>query len=254
MPSLFSTPSKPALEFKGNLLTLMVLHLFETDNEKITEQLAEKVSKAPGFFQHAPVIIDLHALHDDNHKIDFAELVRLLRSHGLIPVAIRGGNPQQNETATSLNLGLLRDTKTAAPQHAPEVEPVTDEINEMEEPVAVDPVNVTPSSLTCKIVRQQVRSGQQIVALQGDLVVLAPVSHGAEILAQGHIHVYGALRGRALAGVNGDSQARIFCQQLDAELISIAGQYQVNEELPKEFQNKAVQIYLEDDNLKFEPL
>jgi len=235
MPSMFPNPPTPALEFKGNLLTLMILHLFETDNEKIAEQLAEKISKAPGFFQQAPVIIDLHAVHDDNN-IKLAELVRLLRNHGLIPVAIRGGNPQQNETAVSLNLGLLLDSKTVRTSRA------------------LEPELATTAPSPPKIITQQIRSGQQVVALEGDLIVLAPVSHGAEVLAQRHIHIYGALRGRALAGVNGDNEARIFCQHLDAELISIAGQYQVNEELPLELRGKSAQIYLQDDTLKFDPL
>jgi septum site-determining protein MinC len=238
MPSMLENSPTPALEFKGNLLTLIILYLFETDNEKIAEQLAEKISTAPGFFLQAPIIIDLHAVHD-NDNIDLAELVRLLRNHGLIPVAVRGGNPQQNEMAVSLNLGLLRDTKTVRTSRTLELE---------SEPTTA------PTLPPPKIITQQIRSGQQVVALEGDLIILAPVSHGAEVLAQRHIHVYGALRGRALAGVNGDSEARIFCQHLDAELISIAGQYQVNEELPTELRGKSTQIYLEDDTLKIEPL
>ncbi|HEC83717.1 MAG: septum site-determining protein MinC [Candidatus Parabeggiatoa sp. nov. 2] len=227
----------PALEFKGNLLTLMVLHLFESDSDRIAEQLAEKISKAPGFFLKAPVVIDLHAVQDENSDIDLPELVRLLRNYGLIPVAVRGGNPQQHEMALSMNLGLLTDTKPERARRYLEQEPIA-----------------MPVPSTCKILTQPIRSGQQVVALQGDLIVLSTVSHGAEILAHRHLHVYGALRGRALAGVNGDGEARIFCQHLDAELVSVAGQYQVNEDFPENLRGKPAQIYLEEDSLKIEPL
>jgi septum site-determining protein MinC len=234
-PNLYS----PALEFKGSLLTLMVLHLFDSDSQRIAEQLAEKISKAPGFFQHAPVVIDLQAVQDENSEVDLPELVRLLRNYGLIPVAVRGANPQQREMALSTNLGLLTDTKPVRTRSYPELEPV---------PVTL----AIPSN--SKIVTQPVRSGQQLVALQGDLIVLSTVSHGAEILAHRHIHVYGVLRGRALAGVNGDGEARIFCQQLEAELVSVAGQYQVNEDFPDNLRGNPAQIFLEEELLKIEPL
>ncbi|NJO14199.1 MAG: septum site-determining protein MinC [Thioploca sp.] len=238
MPSLSHNWSTPALELKGSLLTLMILRLFETDSERIAEQLVTKIAQAPGLFQQAPVVIDLQALPDDNQSIDLIELIRLLRLHGLIPVAIRGGNSQQHQLAVSLNLGIMIDNSRAErPRRYPEPEPVV----------------ASPPCLT-KIVTHPIRSGQQVVALQGDLIVLATVSHGAEILAQRHIHVYGALRGRALAGVNGDGEARIFCQQLDAELVSIAGQYQINEELANHLRGKPAQVYLDNDTLKIEPL
>jgi septum site-determining protein MinC len=234
---MLTTPHKPALEFKGSLLTLMVLHLFESNNEKVAEQLAEKISQAPGFFQQAPVVIDFYAIQDDSedrNEINLPELVKLLRSYGLIPVAVRGGNPQQHEKALGLDLGILTDTKSVRPRRYLESETIAAE----------------PAPLSTKIVTQPIRSAQQVVALNGDLIVLSTVSHGAEILAHRHIHVYGHLRGRALAGVNGDGEARIFCQQLDAELLSIAGRYLVNEDLPEKLRDKSAQIYLEDDSLE----
>ncbi len=237
---MYSIPYKPAIEFKGNLLTLMVLHLLECNNEKIAKQLAEKISQAPGFFQHAPVVIDLFAVQDneeENEEIDLPELVKSLRDYGLIPVAVRGCNPQQHEIALSLDLGILANTKSVRPRRYLESETVAE-----------------PAPSTSKIVTLPIRSGQQVIALEGDLIALSTVSHGAEILAQRHIHIYGALRGRALAGVNGDEKARIFCLQLNAELLSIAGQYLVNEDFPENVRGKAVQIYLEEDSLKIQAL
>jgi len=233
---------KPVIEFKGSNFTLMVLHLFDTDTDKIAEQLADKISKSPNFFQNAPIVIDLQAVQDENNAIDLVKVVRLLRRQSLIPVAVRGGNSEQHEMALSMNLGLLMNTKASHPKPAKEVEP------------EIKPVTVS-IPLETKIIRQPVRSGQQILALNGDLIVLATVSQGAEILARRHIHIYGALRGRALAGIKGDNEAQIFCQQLNPEMISIAGQYQANEDLPDNLRGKAAQIYLEEGTkLKIVPL
>jgi septum site-determining protein MinC len=214
----------------------MVLQLLDSDNAKIAAQLSEKMAQAPHFFQQAPVVIDLKAMQDS--AVDLYYLVNLLRTHGLMPVAVQGGSAAHNEIARQLNLGLLTHTPRA-----------TRRPRDLESP----PPPVTPPATT-KVITQPVRSGQQIVSLQGDLVIVSPVSPGAEILAQRHIHVYGALRGRALAGVNGDEQARIFCQCLDAEIVSIAGQYQINEELPNDLRGKPAQIYLEGDKLQIQPL
>ncbi len=237
MPNLTSIP---AFELKGSLTTLMVLHLFKSDQEAITVQLADKVAQAPQFFQHAPLLIDLQDLGEPHlSALDLTHLVELLRKHGLVPVAIRGGTDPQKQLALNLTLGILPQNSRSESREKPQIE------------VESEPVILNTSA---KIISHPVRSGQQVVALQGDLVVLSPVSHGAEILAHGHIHVYSALRGRALAGVNGDTQARIFCQQLEAELVSIAGQYQINEGLPHHLQGKAAQIFLVGEELKIEAL
>jgi septum site-determining protein MinC len=229
MQHVSPTTAGPAFELKGHLLTLMVLQLLDSDNAKIATQLSEKMAQAPHFFQQAPVVIDLKAMR--NNAVDLHYLVNLLRTHGLMPVAVQGGSATHNEVALQLNLGLLTHT--------------TRRSRDLESP--------SPPATT-KVITQPVRSGQQIVSLQGDLVIVSPVSPGAEILAQRHIHVYGALRGRALAGVNGDEQARIFCQCLDAEIVSIAGQYQINEDLPDDLRGKPAQIYLEGDKLQIQPL
>jgi septum site-determining protein MinC len=105
-----------------------------------------------------------------------------------------------------------------------------------------------------RIISQPVRSGQQVFAAEGDLVILAPVQPGAEVMAAGNIHVYGPLRGRALAGVNGDENARIFCQSLEAELVSIAGHYKISEDLQGSGWKSAVQLQLRDDLMVVTPL
>ncbi len=237
MSSLSHTIYTPAFELKGSLTTIMVLRLLDNNNEQIAEQFAEKVAKVPHFFQNAPLVIDLYAVRDEN--IDMPYLVNFLRTAGLIPVAVRGGSELQHNLALNMGLGWLPDSKSK---------------DHPRRPIGPESTAVPSGSSPAKIITQPVRSGQQVVAMQGDLVVLAAVSHGAEILAQGHIHVYGALRGRALAGVNGDRDARIFCQSLEAELVSIAGQYQINEDLPESLRNQPVQVYLESEQLKIESL
>ena len=231
--------SKTAVfQLKGSLFTLTVLQLVEVDYQAFAQQLEAMAVQAPKFFRHTPVVIDLQKLADPGQPIDFALIVEELRQHGLIPVGLRGGQPDQQALALKVGLALLPETRaeTVASagklQNAPPVSPAAT-INQ-----------------TSKVITQPVRSGQQVYAKGGDLIVLAPVSHGAELLADGHIHVYAPLRGRALAGIEGDQQARIFCQSLEAELVSIAGHYWVKEDLKNMNEQQFAQIYLEEERLK----
>jgi septum site-determining protein MinC len=232
MPSSVSHTS--VLELKGNLLTLMILYVYDSDKLLIERQFAEKIAPAKNFFKNAPVVIALHAVQSIDVPVDLLHLVDLSRKSGLVPVGIRGGNPQQQEMALNLALGILPDTKPIASRTEPQGE-------------------TTAPAIKDKIVATPVRSGQKVAALKGDLVVLSTVNPGAEIIAGKNIHVYGALRGRAVAGVHGYSEARIFCRYFDAELISIAGQYQLNEDFDDKVRGKAVHIFLENDRLKIQP-
>lgn len=225
----------PAFELKGSTFALPVLKLFNTDLEAISQELAEKLDKAPEFFQNAPVVIDLQDIGGQDSVTNFALLVGLLRSNSLIPVGIRGGDAAQNEIATSLELAVLsqgiprRQAKPAGQ-------------------------NASSPMGRSRLVTQPVRSGQRVYAAGGDLVVLAQVSSGAEVFADGNIHVYAALRGRALAGVKGDTQARIFCQSLEAELVSIAGHYRVSDDLDDARRGQPAQLYLDKRRLRIAAL
>jgi septum site-determining protein MinC len=232
MPS--SDAHNPVLELKGNLLTLMVLYLYEQDPLQIERHFAEKIAPAKNLFKNAPVVIDLHALQGKGTSLDLPSLLSLLRQNGLIPVGIRGGDSEQQEMALRSSLGILPDTKPLAGKTEPQEETALGKTKD-------------------KVVSAPVRSGQQLAALQGDLVVLSSVNPGGEVLAGKSIYIYGALRGRAVAGIHGYSEARIVCRNFDAELISIAGQYQLNEDFDRSLKGKAVQIYLENDRLKIQP-
>ncbi len=227
----------PSFELKGSSFTLPVLQLLDTDMDAVSRQLGEKVGQAPEFFQNAPVVIDLQRLRGPSRSMDFALLVGLLRGYGLIPVGVRGGNTDQNAIASTMELAVLSEGRA--------------ERSRPERP-AQPPVQATRAG-TLTVMRP-VRSGQRIFAQDGDLIVLASVGSGAEILADGNIHVYGTLRGRALAGVKGNQEVRIFCQGLEAELISIAGNYRVSEDIADTVRSQPVQIFLDGQRLKIQPL
>ena len=229
-----SVAHKQVIELKGNLLSMMVAFLYNSDRILIEQQFTEKIAAARNLFKNAPIVIDLHALQNAEAPLDLQHLVDLFRKHGLVPIGIRGGNARQQETALSLALGILPDAKPVSSKAEPQGE-------------------TSVQATRDKIFTQPVRSGQQVAALQGDLIVLSAVNPGAEILAGKNIHVYGALRGRAIAGVHGYSEARIFCRYFDAELVAIAGQYQLNEDFDDSVRGKAVHIFLENDCLRIQP-
>jgi septum site-determining protein MinC len=221
-----------AFQLKGSLLTLTVLELLRADTSAIQAQLLSLVKQTPDLFKRMPVIIDLNKITDTAHLLDFQVIRSLLHEHGLVPVGIRGGSTLQQQAAAEAGFALLNNTrgeKTELPLTA-------------EQEAAAAPPKV-------KFVTQTVRSGQQIYAKETDLIILASVSPGAEVLADGNIHIYGALRGRALAGVNNNKEARIFCQKLEAELVSIAGHYWINEDITPIPEGQTIQVYLENDRL-----
>ncbi|MDP1772076.1 MAG: septum site-determining protein MinC [Methylobacter sp.] len=249
----------PVLEFKSSTFSVPVLVLVGNDVITIEQQLQEKIQQAPEFFKNSPLVFDLQELNKHDLDINVTELTHIIRKLGLLPIGIRGGGAQQNQQALDLGIPvhsghIARDgvyaanqsgtgaastaTSSAAPkQQTPEPEP---------EPVSAPEPQAVAATTT--MITQPVRSGQRIYAA-GDLVILAQVSAGAEILAEGNIHVYGSLRGRALAGVQGNTEARIFCSDLQAELISIAGNYKVSEDLNSAVHIRPVQIYLQNHTL-----
>lgn len=232
-----------AFELKGEMSMWSVLQLLDADPQRVAEQLAAKVRQAPDFFNNMPTVIDLKALATHGELPAFPALVEVFREHGLVPIGIRNGNVTQNSAARLAGLALLQERRSQPLE--PTQTPAARNTGAPQE------MKAQPSSAARKslLVDRPVRSGQQVYARDSDLVVVAAVSVGSELLADGHVHVYGPLRGRALAGVSGDDTTRIFCQSLEAELVAIAGHYQVSEELGPELKGKPVQIYLEGERL-----
>jgi septum site-determining protein MinC len=238
-----ATPTKntPLLELKSASLTMVALVLRSADLTVLAQDLAEREAITPGLFDKDPVAIDLWRVREADEPIDFAALVALLRSHNLVPVAARGGSTEQMVAAAAAGLAEAPD---APRPREPAVPLLTESVREVQLPPP--PVMVLDKPL---------RSGQQVYARGRDLVVLSLVSHGAEVIADGHIHVYAPLRGRAIAGAKGDIAARIYTTCMQAELLSIAGVYRTGEAaLPAALLGKAVQVRLQDDQLVVEPL
>lgn len=234
-----SGPSEPvpaAFEMKAGVFTLPTLVLREIDVAGLDAYLAQQVARLPALFDQAPVAIDLSALPNREQLSDLPMIVGMLRGHGMIPVGVRGASPEQRQQALALELAVMPVArKPVAAKGRPAAE-------------------AAPGPNRTRVIDRPVRSGQRIYAEGGDLVLLSGVSSGAEVLADGCIHAYGPLLGRAMAGVSGNTEARIFCRDLGGELVSIAGRYRVSENFESRYLRRAVQISLDGEALKFELL
>lgn len=217
------------------MMALSVLRVLSTDVRLLAEQLDAKIASAPNLFQNFPVLLDFEALpHEAQEAFDIGQFDRMLRERSFVPVGLSGAGDVLRGIAAGVGIGVISPGLAAAPRQSAK---------------AAAP----PPQVTNLFIKEPVRSGQQVYA-RGDLTVLAPVSQGAEIMADGNIHIYGSLRGRALAGVQGNTEARIFCHDLDAELVAIAGHYQTSEKFRETSRNCPVQIYLNGKALVIEPL
>lgn len=225
-------------EIKSATLPLVALLLKSANLEQLSAELAQRFGDIPDFFDNDPLVIDLSPLHAQaTDELDFEALLPLLRQYRVVPVAARGGNAAQMLAALKAGLPCAPEAVLAAPAPARKAEPT---------PEAVAPsaqVAVSPGAL---VIDKPLRSGQQVYARGRDLVVMSMVNPGAEVIADGHIHVYAPLRGRAIAGARGNTEARIFSLCLEPELISIAGVYRTSEvPLPAEVLSKPTQVRLD---------
>lgn len=228
----------PVFQLKGSMLAITVLELAKNDLERLDQQLAVKVEQAPDFFNNTPLVLALDKLPADC-DLDLPALIALCRKRGLRTLALRSGDAQIIQAAGALDLPVL------PPSGAKERK------LDLGSKASAEPAKpAEPVYRPTRVITTPIRGGQQVYARDGDLIVLSAVSPGAELLADGNIHVYGPLRGRALAGIKGDTNARIFCQQLAAEMVSIAGRYKVAEDLRRDpLWAEAVQMRLSGDVL-----
>ena len=239
-----------ALDIKSTQLPLLALFLKTEDLTALAQDLAARFGpegESPHFFDHEGAVIDFSKLPADA-TVDLQNLLSLLREYSLRPMAIRGASPAITQAALEAGLVL-------APEPVrPALKPVAVEAQE----AVAEPVYDMPRSVPTLVIDKPLRSGQKAYARGGDLVVLAMVNQGAEVVADGNIHVYAPLRGKAMAGARGNTQARIFALSMEPELISIAGIYRTSEKpLAADIQGKPAQIRLggpEEDKLIFEPL
>lgn len=234
---------------------MSLLELKTSDLLNVKKELEEKVQQAPSFFKGSAVVFGLEQLSAaELQDLDLRLLHEACCSLGMLPTAIRGGTTALAEEARKLGMPALPKSRSAGRQgSSPAPEATSSQDSEPQE-TTIEPTQEKASQTKTKIVTAPIRSGQQIYAPGSDLIVMSSVSAGAEVLADGNIHIYGALRGRALAGIQGDESARIFCTSQEAELVSVAGQFLVDEVLRNKHWKQAVQIYLEDGRLTTAPL
>jgi septum site-determining protein MinC len=231
-----SSATTAIYEIKSADLPLVAFQLKSMDLQAVEQALSQQLAESPGFFDHDPALIDLDNLGADAGAIDFTRLINILRQQQLNPVAVKTSNAQWLDAAKAAGLAQADDARIRRQAPVPPAPAVA----------APAPVSVAPTLTDAMVLDKPLRSGQQVYAKGRDLIVLAMVNPGAEVLADGHIHVYAPLRGKAIAGAKGFAGARIFAQNMDPELISIAGVYRTSENpLPSEVRGHAAQVSLQ---------
>ena len=242
MAAVLSEVAADVLELRSAALTLIAVVLKTTDLDALAGELEQRASVMPGLFDDEPVALDLSQVRETDQALNFPDLIALFRRHRMVPVAVRGGSAEQ--MAAAFAAGLVDAPEGARP--ARELMPP---------PVIERTVEVQLPPLPPLIVDRPLRSGQQVYAHDRDLVVLALVSYGAEVIADGHIHVYAPLRGRALAGAKGNTDARIFTTMMQAQLLAIAGVYRTTEvDFAAAVAGRAAMVRLVDGSLVVEAL
>lgn len=219
---------EPVVVLKGGMATLITLHLKSADLAVIQQELEQKRQDAAALFKNLPCAIDLQQWHPD--ELALQTLIELCKKSGLLPIAVRNATESWQATIDSLGLADLGRYRHSQQKNQ-----------------SNNQLSSSQSLPEAKIYHGNIRSGQQLYH-DGDLTIFGTVSAGAEVLASGSLHIYGALRGRALAGVKGNEQAIICCQLFDAELVSIAGQYRLFDD-KNEYQQQTVAINLADSRL-----
>jgi len=236
--------TKAVFEFKSATLPLIAVILKTADLELLAGALDIQLADSPDFFEQEPVVIDLSQLQDEEEAaVDFPALRSLLARHQTQPIAVRGGSDAQNAAARAAGLSVA--AMPVAPSPRPPAPPAE---ARSEAPQIVRELPVPPGGTL--LIDKPLRSGQQVYARGGDVIVTAVVSFGAEVIADGNVHVYAPLRGKAIAGARGDTGARIFTTCMEAQLVAIAGIYRTSEvALPAELASKPVQIVLDGKKL-----
>jgi septum site-determining protein MinC len=240
-----SEPVAAVLELRSAALTLIAVVLMTTDLDVLAHELDQRALAMPGLFDDEPIAIDLSCVREAGEAPDLVNLIALFRRHRMLPVAVRGGNAEQ--MAAALAAGLIEAPEGARPtRELSLVSPVT---------LTESIVEVQVPALSPMLIERPLRSGQQVYARDRDLVVLSLVSYGAEVIADGSIHVYAPLRGRAIAGAKGNKEARIFTTAMEAQLLAIAGVYRTTDvALPIEVIGRAAMVRLAGNSLLVEPI
>ncbi|HVI57276.1 MAG TPA: septum site-determining protein MinC [Luteimonas sp.] len=257
---------EPAGELKIGQVGIANLRVRTLDVARLAQEMSDRVARAPKLFARAAVIVDFGGLAATPDAATARALLQGLREAGVLPVALAYGSSDNEKLAVELGLPLLAKFRAqyesaagapaaeAASAASASPAPSRKEVAAEAAPTKGAPAKAAPPGEPGLIQATPVRSGQQVYADNRDLTVLATVGAGAEVIADGSVHIYGALRGRALAGAQGNEKARIFCRAFHAELVAVAGHYKVLEDIPKELHGKAVQVWLDGGQLKIAAL
>ncbi|MDB4969036.1 MAG: hypothetical protein JWN44_4725 [Myxococcales bacterium] len=257
--------SGPAFEVKGTIAPVTVLCLRSTELDRIEAELRARVEPAPQMFLNAPIVIDVADIEGELDSLSLPGLVERLRRCRLIPIGVAHLPAAQAKLAAEMGLAVVQlgfgrtrgaranspahempPAAAAAPVAAPAPAPAA-----APAPTAKSAPSEQPATLT---ISSPVRGGQVVYANRTDLVVMAAVNPGAQVIADGHIHIYGRLMGRALAGAHGQTDARVFCQSLEAELVSVGGEFLTAEDIPAKMHGKPAQIFVEHGSVRIAPL
>lgn len=248
--SLKDAVDTPVIDIRYSEVGMVRVRIRTTDPGAITNELAGRVAAAPHFFRRIAVCLDLSALEKTPEVAEIDAVIEAVRRVGMLSVGLAGDVVELETVASALNLPILSSFRTPT-RPAPVLEPEQAAPTTPEPAPALAPPDSNVSTL---IHNQPVRSGQRIYARNRDLIVNAGVAAGAEVITDGCLHIYGPLRGRAMAGARGDPAARMFCQAFDAELVSIAGVFRVFETIPAELAGMPVQAWLAGEDLHFAPI
>lgn len=236
--------ARSSFDLKSAQLPVVAVVLKDTNIRVLEAELAKRLAADPDFFDHDPVLIDLSQVRDAVDPVDFAALRRVLRSHHTQPVAVRGGSVEQMAAAHALGLMTVPDAMPARSAAAEVREVIREVVREIPAPMS-----------DALVIDRPLRSGQQVYARNTDVVVLGMVSYGAEVIADGNVHVYAPLRGRAVAGARGNTEARIFSTCMEPQLLSIAGVYRaIDSALPADVAGKPAKVRLEGEKIIIESL
>ncbi len=249
---------EPAGELRIGQVGIANLRVRTLDIDRLAAEMRDRVQRAPKLFARGAVVVDFGGLPALPDVATARALLDALREAGALPVALAWGSSENERLAVELGLPLLAKFRAqyepAGGSPAADASPATAPAPRAAEPAPAATAAAARGGEPGLMQASAVRSGQQVYADNRDLTVLAAVGAGAEVIADGSIHIYGALRGRALAGAQGNAKARIFCREFHAELVAIAGHYKVLEDLPADLRGKAVQVWLDGDQLKIAAL
>jgi septum site-determining protein MinC len=248
-----AAPPLPVIDIRYGQIGLVQLRVRSTDPGAILDELTGRVATAPNFFRRTAVCLDLSDLTVAPELAELRGVIDAVRRAGMLSVGLAGGSLELEALSSALNMPILTGFRPSSypAQPAPSApRPVVPLV----EPVVAEPI-ATPApaepGLASMIHQQTVRSGQRVYARNRDLVITAGVGAGAEVIADGCIHIYGSLRGRAIGGAHGQLNARVFCQEFHAALVSIAGVFRVFETIPPDLAGKPVQAWLDGEDLHF---